>query len=412
VFEEQNLAVDHNMLIMQVLREMAERHGLACLLHEKPFAGVNGSGKHNNWSVCGPDGRNWLSPGSTPHENATFLTMIAAIMKGVDTHAGLLRATVASAGNDHRLGANEAPPAILSIFLGEQLSDIIAQIEKNGGSARSSKNGGSIRIGVSVLPNLPRDATDRNRTSPLAFTGNKFEFRAVGSSMSCAGSNVALNTAVAWALDEINTALEKKLAAGTEFNRALQEILTDVVRTHKRIVFDGDNYADAWKQEAARRGLPNLTTTPEALRELTTPATIALFEKYGVLTARELRSRYEAYLHAYEQTIALETACARTMANTQILPAAAAYERDLAAGLAAARGLHRHTGLRRTAKAVATQIEALLAAVAQADRALETGHSDRMRAALAAMRAAGDALEQQVPAGQWPFPTYGDLFFL
>jgi glutamine synthetase len=411
VFEEQNLAVDHNMVVMQVLREVAERHNFACLLHEKPFAGVNGSGKHNNWSISGPDGKNWLSPGANPHDNAKFLTMIAAIMKGVDTYAPILRATVASAGNDHRLGANEAPPAIISIFLGEQLTDMIAQIEK-GGNAKTSTKGGSIQIGISGLPDLPRDATDRNRTSPMAFTGNKFEFRAVGSNMSCAGSNVALNTMVAWAIDEICTALEKKLAGGAEFNAALQELIRGIVRDHKRILFDGDNYTEAWRKEAARRGLQNLTATPAALKELVTPSAIALFERYGVLTARELKARYEAYLHAYEHTVALEANCALTMANTMILPAGMACERDLAATLAAGRGLSAHAGLRKIAKSVAKHVDELVAAIAQMEKALDGHESARILAAMTALRKAGDALEEHVPADLWPLPTYGEMFFL
>ncbi len=410
-FEEQNLAVDHNMVVMQVLGEAAQRHNFACLLHEKPFAGVNGSGKHNNWSVSGPDGKNWLTPGDNPHDNAKFMTMIAAIMKGVDTYAPVLRATVASAGNDHRLGANEAPPAIISIFLGEQLTDIVAQIEK-GGNAQTSKKAGSIQIGVSGLPDLPRDATDRNRTSPMAFTGNKFEFRAVGSNMSCAGSNVVLNTITAWAIDEICTTLEKKLAGGAEFNAALQEIIRGVVRDHKRILFDGDNYSDAWKKEAARRGLKNLTTTPAALKELITPSAIALFERYGVLTARELKSRHEAYQHAYDQTIHLEANCALTMANTMILPAALACERDLAATLAAGRGLSPHTGLRKIAKAVAQHVDALVTAIGQMDKVLGSHDSAKIVAAMTALRQAGDALEEHVAYEQWPLPTYGDMFFL
>ena len=411
VFEEQNLAVDHNMVVMQVLAEVAERHDFACLLHEKPFAGVNGSGKHNNWSVSGPDGKNWLSPGDNPHDNAKFLTMIAAIMKAVDTYAPLLRATVASAGNDHRLGANEAPPAIISIYLGEQLADMIAQIEK-GGNAKTSKSGGSIQIGVSGLPDLPRDATDRNRTSPMAFTGNKFEFRAVGSNMSCAGSNVVLNTITAWSIDEICTTLEKKLAGGADFNSALQELIRSIVRDHKRILFDGDNYSEAWKKEAARRGLQNLTTTPAALKELVTPAAVELFERYGVLTARELKSRYEAYLHAYEQTVALEANCALTIASTMILPAALETERNLAATLAAGRGLSAHTGLRQIAKSVAKHVDELVAAIGMTEKALDGHESARIIAGMTAMRKAGDALEAHVPADLWPLPTYADLFFL
>jgi glutamine synthetase len=412
VFEEQNLAVDHNMVVMQVLREVAAKHGLTCLLHEKPFAGVNGSGKHNNWSICGPDGKNWLTPGSTPHDNAKFLTMIAAIIKAVDTYAALLRASVASAGNDHRLGANEAPPAIVSIFLGEQLTDIVAQIEKGG--AKTSKSGGQIEIGVSSLPKLPRDATDRNRTSPMAFTGNKFEFRAVGSSMSCAGANVVLNTIVAWAIDEICTTLEAAKAKGSDFNAALQDVLHGIIKKHKRILFDGDNYSDDWKKEAARRGLPNLTNTPAALKALVDKSSIELFEKYGVLSEREVRSRYEVYVHTYDQTVALEAGCALTIARTMILPAAMAYQRDLAGTLAAAKasGAGAMPGLRKIAKQVGDMVGDLVAAAERTEKAAAAHDSLKTLDAMKEVRAAADGLEGLVPHDRWPLPTYGEMFFL
>ncbi len=413
VFEEQNLAVDHNMVAMQVLDEVAARHGFACLLHEKPFAGVNGSGKHNNWAVCGPDGKNWLSPGSTPHENAKFLTVIGAITKAVDTWADVLRASVATAGNDHRLGANEAPPAIISIFLGAQLTDIIAQIEKSGG-AKASKDGGQIEIGVSSLPKLPRDATDRNRTSPMAFTGNKFEFRAVGSNQSCAGSNVVLNTIVAWALDEICTELEASNAKGAEFNTVLQGVLQSIVKKHKRILFDGDNYSDAWKKEAARRGLPNLVNTPEALKCLVAPRTIALFEKYGVFTARELKSRYEVFQHTYEQTVALEAECGLTMARTMILPAAVDYAGDLARTIASmkAAGAPAGAGLKKLLKQVNGQVEALTRAADAVAAAVAAHDAKKSVATLAALRTVVDGLEAVVPAERWPLPTYAEMLFL
>jgi len=410
VFEEQNLAVDHNMITMQVLREVGTRHGFVCLLHEKPFAGVNGSGKHNNWSVCGPDGKNWLSPGSTPHDNAKFLTMICAIMKAVDTHAALLRMAVASAGNDHRLGANEAPPAIISIFLGDQLSDIVAQIEKGGG-ARTSKEFGHIEIGVSSLPKLPRDTTDRNRTSPMAFTGNKFEFRAVGSNQSCAAANVVLNTIVAWAIDEICAELESEVKKGRDFNTTLQKILQTIVRQHRRILFDGDNYSEEWKKEAARRGLPNLTTTPEALKVLVDKKSVALFEKYSVLSEREVLSRYEVYMHAYEQTVALEAGCALTLAKTLILPAALACERETAATLAAAKGVS-HPGLKKTLKDVGGKTEALLAAIAGIEKTAAAHDAAKNLEAMRKLRKAVDDLEAVVPAQLWPLATYADMFFL
>jgi len=408
VFEEQNLAVDHNMLTMQVLRETAERHGMACLLHEKPFAGVNGSGKHNNWSVDGPDGRNWFAPGNTPHENAVFLTMIVAVLKAVDTFGDVLRATVASAGNDHRLGANEAPPAIMSVYLGDQLSDILAQIEQ-GGHARRSKSGGRLTIGVTQLPPLPRDATDRNRTSPFAFTGTKFEFRAVGASQSCAGSNVALNTMMAWALDEMATAVEGRMARGASFSAALQEVLQAEVRAHQRVLFDGDNYSAEWKKEAARRGLSCASDTATALRALITPESEALFSKYGVLTSRELHSRYDAYRHAYEQTVAMEAACAIRMARTLVLPAALGWERELRASLA---GSGRGSACRRLRQEVAALAERLAAAADRTEREIPRGNTAALLKGMAAMREAADALEERIPASCWPLPTYGEMLFL
>ena len=328
MFESLNLAVDHNMIMMETLRNVAEVHGFVCLLHEKPYAGVNGSGKHNNWAIAGPDGKNWLTPGDNPHENAKFMTMIVALMKAVDTHADLLRSAVATAGNDHRLGANEAPPAIISIFLGEQLFDVMEQLEK--GPASSSKSGGELKLGVTSLPTLPRDATDRNRTSPFAFTGNKFEFRAVGSEQSCAGPNVVLNTIVAEALDEICTQLDSDVAAGKDFNEALQDILSATVKKHKRILFNGDNYTDEWVVEAEKRGLPNLKKTPEALKSLLTEKAIGVFGKYNVLSEAELKSRYEVYSEAYEEQVAIEARCAITMAKTSIAPVALEYQSELA----------------------------------------------------------------------------------
>jgi len=403
VFEEQNLAVDHNMVTMMVLQEVAARHGLACLLHEKPFAGVNGSGKHNNWAVSGPDGKNWLVPGSTPHDNAKFLTIIAAIIKGVDSFAGLLRATVATAGNDHRLGANEAPPAIISIFLGEQLTDIFEQIEKGG--AKSSKKAGVIELGVSTIPPLPRDATDRNRTSPMAFTGNKFEFRAVGSNQSCAGTNVALNTIMAWAIDEICTELEAATATGGDFNAALQKILRAIVKKHKRILFDGDGYCDAWKAEAAARGLPNLTFTPAALKELLKPDVVKLFETYQVLSKRELLSRYEIYSETYAKTIAMEAACSLRMARTMIAPAALEYASMIADG-------PKGPAVTKLGKRVNTAINTLLSGCDKLESTVSGHDATKQIAAMKAVRAAADDLEGLVPESLWPLPGYGEMFFM
>ena len=410
IFEEQNLAVDHNVVTMHVLQEVAERFGLVCLLHEKPFAGVNGSGKHNNWSLVGPDGKNWLSPGHTPHENAKFLTMLCVIMKAVDTHAALLRMAVASAGNDHRLGANEAPPAIISIFLGEQLTDIIEQIEKGG--AKSSKAAGHIEIGVSTLPRLPRDATDRNRTSPMAFTGNKFEFRAVGSSQSCAGANVVLNTIAAWAMDEVCSEIEAKMAASKkDLNAVLQGVLQGIIRKHKRILFDGDNYTAEWKVEAAKRGLPNLTKTPEALAVLEDKKTVALLEKYGVFSARETKSRYEVYMHAYHQTVSLEGYCALRIARTMVLPAAYRYLAELGDAQAALpKGVA--ASIPATIKEVATLAETANAEAAKLEKAVHAHDADATLAAMTALRIAVDAIENLVPANLWPLPSYADMLFL
>jgi len=411
MFEELNLAVDHNMIMMETLRNVAERHGFRCLLHEKPYAGVNGSGKHNNWAVCGPDGKNWLTPGDSPHENAKFLSMICALMKAVDTHAGLLRASVATAGNDHRLGANEAPPAILSIFLGEQLTDVIEQIEKGG--ARSSKDGGTIEIGVSSLPPLPRDATDRNRTSPFAFTGNKFEFRGVGSSQSCAGANIVLNTIVAEALDEICTGLDAAVEKGKDFNEALQAILQDIVRKHKRILFNGDNYTEDWQKEAESRGLPNLKKTPESLKEIISPATIAMFEKYKVLSERELKSRYEVYQRAYDDTVEIEAECAATIARTMIAPAAMAYRDEIAESLSRLDQIGMETAETRSLlNGVSAATEGLLKSVRELDQATEKGASSDKLTVLAKLRETADVLEGMVPQSAWPLPSYTELMFM
>lgn len=411
-FEELNLAVDHNMVTMEVLREVADRHGLACLLHEKPFAGVNGSGKHNNWAVCGPDGKNWLTPGDNPHENAKFLVMICALLMAVDRHAGLLRATVASAGNDHRLGANEAPPAIVSVFLGDQLTDVIEQLE-NGGAARS-RAGGMIEVGVSSLPKLARDATDRNRTSPFAFTGNKFEFRAVGSAQSCAGPNVALNTIVTEALDDICTGIEAAIAKGADLNEAVQTELKSVIRKHKRIIFNGDNYTVDWVREAEARGLPNFTATPEALDAILAPETVALFGKYKVLSERELKSRYDVYLENYHRIIDIEAACAVTMARTQILPAAIRCQSELAETVSRVKacGIESGGAVRDLLSAVCAETDRLLEGIQLTEAALATPGHVGILAGMQALRTAADRLEGLVPDDHWPLPSYAEMLFL
>ena len=299
VFENANLATDHQMMTMETMRRTAPKYGLACLLHEKPFAGVNGSGKHLNWSMSDDEGHNLLSPGANTHDNLQFLVFCTAVLRAVNKWQGLLRASIASAGNDHRLGANEAPPAILSIFLGDMLTDIFEQIEKGG--AKSTKQGGTLDTGVMVLPKLPRDAGDRNRTSPFAFTGNKFEFRAVSSNQSIAYPNIALNVAVAESLDYMATELEKATKGGKSIEKAVAELLPKVIKENKRIIFNGNNYSAEWEKEAGKRGLLNLKNTVDALPQLVTKEVIGLFEKYKVLNERELHARYEIMVETLQQ---------------------------------------------------------------------------------------------------------------
>ena len=409
VFEEQNLSSDHNMLTMEVLQTVAERYGLVCLLHEKPFDGVNGSGKHNNWSITGPDGKNWLSPGKTPHENAQFLTVLVSIIKGVDTYAPLLRATVASAGNDHRLGANEAPPAIISIFLGEQLTDIINQLEK--GKPTSTKSGSTMEIGVSMLPPLPKDATDRNRTSPFAFTGNKFEFRAVGSEQNCATTNTALNTIVAWALDDVLNQIEALTSKGSDFNSAVQSVLQKEIKDHKRVLFDGNGYSGDWEAEAAKRGLPNLKTTPEAIEAYRDPKVIELYKKYSVLSEVELESRYVIEKEKYETMIALEANCALMMAKTMYLPECISYAAELADSCASLTD-YVHTGVSALAKSAAENVEKLTQEIDKLEKAIDSGDSAAELAGMKDVRSVVDALERIVPDSQWPVPGYGEMFFV
>lgn len=409
VFENQNLAVDHNMLCMEVMQKVAEQHGLACLLHEKPFAGVNGSGKHNNWSVTGPDGKNWLSPGNNPHENERFLIMLTAVIKAVDTHAGLLRAAIASAGNDHRLGSHEAPPAIISVYLGDQLNDIIEQIEKGG--AKSTKAGATIEVGVDQLPTLPADASDRNRTSPFAFTGAKFEFRAVGSNQTLSGPNVVLNTIVTEALDEICTELEK--ASKKDLNKAVQKVIKGIIKKHKRVIFNGDNYTEAWVKEAKKRGLLNLKTAPEALKQITTKSAKDLFSKYKVLSNTELQSRYEIYAETYETIIEYETRLSVYMAKTYFVPAALDYADLLAANIKSVEGINKtkSTQTRKLLKEITKYAEAAIAGADKAE-AVAGGDTVKSRKAMADLRAAVDELEGLVPADSWPVPTYAEMLFM
>ncbi len=403
IYEDLNTGVDHNMIAMEVMRQLADKHGLVCLLHEKPFAGVNGSGKHNNWSVVGPDNKNWLYPGKTPHENAKFLTLLCAIIKAVDTYADLLRVTVATAGNDHRLGANEAPPAIVSIFLGDQLFDIIEQIEKGG--AKTSKEGGSINVGVDALPNLAKDTTDRNRTSPFAFTGAKFEFRAVGSNQNPSAANMVLNTIVAQSLSEIADQLEADKKAGKNFNASLQAVLQSIVKKHKRVLFNGDGYTAEWHKEAKKRGLPNMKSTPEALEVLKDKKNIDVLVKHGVLSAKEVASRYEINKHAYNTVIALEGECALTMARTEYIPAAFEYLQQLTV-------IAKSVTQKKLLKEVSTLIDKALVASDALEASLVKHDAAKTSAAMLKVREAVDALEGIVPANVWPVPSYAEMLLM
>ena len=405
MFEEVNLACDHNMQIMEVLRQVADRHGLVCLLHEKPFAGINGSGKHNNWSV-NYGKTNLLNPGKDPHQNAIFLTTLCAVIYAVDTHADLLRMAVASAGNDHRLGANEAPPAIISMYLGDQLADVIEQLEK--GDPKSSKQAGALKLGSDTLPPLPRDATDRNRTSPFAFTGNKFEFRAPGSSQSCSEPNVILNTIVAEAFDLIADLMQNVPA--DKFHEELQKLLQKIVKEHKKVIFNGNGYTDEWVEEAAKRGLPNIRTTMEALQALTKKENVALFEKYGVFNKRELDSRYEVNMEDYHKKIHIEGEIARDMAKDIILPQAVkAYSCTLKANeMALNQGL---PALDSYAKPLGEGIKKLLAAIEVMEKALASKHEDILNGMID-LRLVVDSLEKIVPDELWPLPKYREMLFI
>src|SRR5437867_2382988 len=333
VFENANVATDHQMMTMETMKRTAPKFGLACLLHEKPFAGVNGSGKHLNWSISDDLGHNLLSPGANPHDNMQFLVFCVAVVRAVNKWQGLLRASIASAGNDHRLGANEAPPAIISVFLGEMLTDIFEQIEK--GRAKSTKHGGELDTGVLVLPKLPRDAGDRNRTSPFAFTGNKFEFRAVSANQSIAYPNIALNLAVTESLDYMATELEKAVKAGKPLAEAVASLLQKVIKEHKKIIFNGNNYSKEWEKEAGKRGLQNFKNTVDALPQLVAKDVVAIFEKYKVLNEREVHARYEVMVETYNKTVNVEGQLMVLMPNRHILPAALEYQQQVAQSLAA-----------------------------------------------------------------------------
>jgi glutamine synthetase len=422
VFENANVATDHQMMVMETLKRIAPKYGMACLLHEKPFAGVNGSGKHLNWSMSDDEGNNLLSPGANPHDNMQFLVFCTAVVHAVNKWQGLLRASIASAGNDHRLGANEAPPAIISIFLGDMLTDIFEQIEKGG--AKSTKHGGTLDTGVMVLPKLPRDAGDRNRTSPFAFTGNKFEFRAVSSGQSISYPNIALNVAVTDALDEIATTLEKAVAGGKKLEAAVAELLPKLIKADKRIIFNGNNYSKEWEKEAGKRKLLNLRNTVDALPQLITKDTVAAFEKYKVLNGRELHARYEIMLETYNKTVNVEGQLMVLMANRYILPAALEYQKQVAQSVAAVKSAGgRSVEGKKTLARVTKLTDEFKRRTDKLERALDhegNGSSekhakhfrDAVIPAMTALRETGDELELLTPHELWPLATYREMLFI
>jgi len=411
VFESANMAADHQQISMMMMRKLAIRHGFECLTHEKPFAGVNGSGKHVNFSFGNATQGNLLDPGDTPHENAQFLVFCSGVIRAVHKHGALLRAAIASANNDHRLGANEAPPAIISIFLGEQLTDVFEQIKAGG--AKSSKMKGTLEIGVDVLPKLPKDPGDRNRTSPFAFCGNRFEFRAVGSSQSITGPLIAVNTAITESLDFIATKLEQSVASGKTLNASIQALLTEIAKESLAVCFNGNGYSAEWHAEAEKRGLPNLKTSIEALPVLEKPEVIQAFEKYGILSPRELHSRYEIYVEQYVKTVLVEAKLTSKMAKTQILPAALRYAKELAGTLPAGGKLSEQiSGL---VADLDKGITALDGALAHESSSLfdEAKHlRDKALSAMTTVRTAADALEGLIADDQWPLPTYQEMLFI
>ena len=420
IYEGVNQSVDHNQIVMETMKKVAERHGLACLLHEKPFAGVNGSGKHNNWSLTADDGTNLMNPGDTPHENIQFLLVLACIIKAVDIHADLLRESASNVGNDHRLGANEAPPAIISIFLGEQLEDVIDQLCDTG-EATHSKQGGTLKTGVDILPDFDKDATDRNRTSPFAFTGNKFEFRMVGSQDSIAQPNVVLNTIVAEAFAEACDELEK----ADDFDMAVHDLIKKYATEHQRIVFNGNGYSEAWVKEAERRGLPNIKSMVDAIPALNTDKAVTLFEKFGVFTKAELDSRVEIEYETYAKEINIEAKAMIDIATKQIIPAVIKYTTVLAESITAVKAacgadvsvqteiLTEVSDLLADAKSALSKLEEVTAkgGAMEEGRAQAVYYHDEVKAAMDELRAPVDKLEMLVDKSMWPMPSYGDLIF-
>lgn len=426
VFENINIATDHNMIVMEVMKNTALKHGLKCLFHEKPFAGINGSGKHNNWSMCDDAGTNLLDPGRTPHENAQFLVFLTAVIRAIHSNARLLRATIATAGNDHRLGANEAPPAIISIYLGDKMIEVVRGII--AGKTEPGRERGMIEIGVSSLPPIPRDDSDRNRTSPFAFTGNKFEFRAIGASQSLAMPNTILNAIVAEALGGLADEIEARMAAGERLESAVQKVLQDNLKKHEPILFNGDNYSSEWEAEAARRGLPNIRSSVDALAALVEPEARAMFKRHGVYTDTELDARYTILLESYIKTINIEAQLTADMARTLILPAAFRYQADVASTLRATREASPAadtTAAERCLKELSALTARLTNAVDRLDESRSkvdhrgkdvAGHArvyrDQIKPAMEEVRAAADALELIVDDQYWPIPKYRELLFM
>ena len=426
IYEQVTVATDHNMLTMEVLKEVAERHGLYCMLAEKPFAGVNGSGKHNNWSMADDLGNNLLEPGSTPHDNLKFVVFLTAIIRAVDLYQDLLRATVATAGNDHRLGANEAPPAIVSIFAGSQLEEVIFSLVE-GRAPRSGADRKEMRLGVSTLPPLPRDQSDRNRTSPFAFTGNKFEFRAVGSSQSISYPNTILNTIVAESIDYIASEIEKR-GQGGDRRETIQQLVRETLTKHKRILFSGDNYSQEWVQEAERRGLSNLKDTPSALAAFTAKKSIELFEKYRVFSPRETESRATVQFQMYVHRLNVEANSMRDIASTMIVPAVIAYQHQVAQSIAAVASVEPKADLRAQRELLGRLCEGanrLRGSIAELEHACHSAEDqkggaaevarafrERVVPAMAALREVADGLEPLVDDALWPLPKYREILFL